>query len=146
MNAYHWLLAYQHLGTQTAYKNYTIVSFAYFLFTPLIPVFFLPVLPFFLTPSFYLPFHGSSGKLGRTSLFPVGWRPLMPMAGCWSLVVLMCTPASRCLTEAWQLLMISTRALALLSLGAPLWSVCAKMDCLKTTACFVHYFNGWGFS
>lgn len=65
----------------------------------------------------------NSDKSGKTSLCPVGWKPSMPMVGCWCPVASMCTLVSRCPIGAWPPLMTSTRAPRRRWPEAPPWSV-----------------------
>lgn len=75
----------------------------------------------------------STDKLGKTSLCPVGWKPLTPTVACWCRVVLMYTRVSRCQIVAWCRPMTSTRAPRQRWLEAPPWSVsCIFLLCQIT--------------
>lgn len=75
----------------------------------------------------------STDKLGKTSLCPVGWKPLTPTVACWCRVVLMYTHVSRCQIVAWCRPMTSTRAPRQRWLEAPPWSVsCIFLLCQIT--------------
>ena len=65
----------------------------------------------------------STDKLGKTSLCPVGWKPLTPTDACWCQAVSMYTRVSRCQIVAWRRRMTSTRAPRQRWLEAPPWSV-----------------------